>query len=231
MARGGESEAADDDDGARGSARSVEQDRKARGDIPHIEKLQWTDRGVRRRIHELMSPRWAPPPPRRSTATAPSTRAALPSRSHPLRHPRDGLDGGPDGPDPWLAREGYARTSGSLRDAPTDAGEPRTPHTARATTHTRHRRPSSRRSPSTAQTVRPCVARPLKGGLDARCVRRHRAPRQARCPMRLSRGHGCSDPGPHLLQLVQFTSSATATPATLRNASGARSSSEFRGTR
>ena len=103
--------------------------------------------------------------------------------------------------------------------------------TAPATKRIRRRRPSPPRNPRSVQIVRPPEGRPLKEGLDAGGVRRHRHPRRARCSTRAPRRLGGQDPSLHLLQPAHITSSMPLMATTLQDDQGFRSSSEFRGTR
>ena len=178
-----------------------------------------------------MAPRCAPPPSRRTTAKRSSTRTILASRSHPLHPPVGAHESSPAASGPRHARAENGHTPGWPRDAAPAAATPRKARTAPATKRTRHRKPSPPRNPRSVQIVRPPEGRPLKEGLDAGGVRRHRDPRQARCSMRSPRRLGCSDPSLHLLRNAHVTSSTPSMATTLQDDQCSRSSSEFRGTR
>lgn len=106
-------------------------------------------------IHRKGSPRCAPPPSRRTTATKASARAILPSRSHPLRRPLDRRETAPAALDPTRVPSGIARTRGWLPGGPHAAAPRRTARTAPAPTRTRRRTPRLERNRRNAQTVRP----------------------------------------------------------------------------
>ena len=150
---------------------------------------------------------------------------------HPLHPPDDRPEIAPAAPDPRHARPRNGCMPGWLGDVAPTAAEPRSSHTAPSPKRTDRKRPAPARNPHSAQIVRPSASRLSKEGLDTRCVRRHRAPRRARCPMRSPRRLGCSDPGLHLLRRSHSTSSPPSRATTRPNDQSVRTSSEFRGAR